>query len=800
MNAHLLKPAAAIAVICATFALGNADAAPVTLENDSLRVSVVPGSGLTTVLDKQADVLWRMDPAEKAAGYLRVINRNDFSWMKEVLPDEKGTDVFREELLITIGPGDGDEEIVFENPPETGTADDYRFIRLKAPITSLRATDLTLEYRLADSAPDIEFLAMIDGPQRFLVKEVAFPTGFSVEPDEKGYLVVPHWVGLIIPNGLYEFDVNRRVYQGSGQEAYNMRFTGAAKQTGKDARSAFVVPFESLYTKINMKSRDGRVSATPRLFRVNRALDDWKKQYRFRYHFIPGGTYVDIAKYYRQWSMEHGLFRSYRDKVADHPQIAEMFLPSGGGGGGFLFFQRDFHFRKLTERIAQLKAAGVEKANFMLYGWGGDYHRTPDVLPANEEYGGNEALIELSEAAREAGYDITMNDIIIGSTEAAPSHSEQFLARQQNGAPYFCGTWGTDAYIINAEWQYKFIEDHLPKIIELFHPSRYYYDGQTNMPPFDDFSPEHPQTFDDDLYWRGRIFELTHRYVGVLGSESPNDWAVPYLDWTYDGRDGYDLDEGQYSDDLKGFITPLWHLVYHDALLPRQGYRANYRSNDQFEIAVRSFLKSVRAGTFVHIPGAAGGGGDGNVLRKLTAGKRAHRRDGLKQWDDLSPEHSRDIVHAATQPFLKRIFYEPMTDHRFLSDDYFVEFSQFGDDVKVYVNGSGEPFKLSKDTTLAPYGFLIAFPTHEAYAAVKMHGRSISSPLLAVATSRDGQPLDESGEVEVVCGFGEGSVPLKNGHARATLDDGTVLKPGRDGIFSIPAKPMTPLTVRFSEK
>jgi hypothetical protein len=36
--------------------------------------------------------------------------------------------------------------------------------------------------------------------------------------------------------------------------------------------------------------------------------------------------------------------------------------------------------------------------------------------------------------------------------------------------------------------------------------------------------------------------------------------------------------------------------------------------------------------------------------------------------------------------------------------------------------------------------------------------------------------------------------------ARATLDDGTVLKPGRNGIFSIPAKAMSPVTVRFSEE
>ncbi len=785
---------AVIALSCAGLALDNGHAAPVTLENEHLRVSVAGETGLTSVLDKQAGVLWQMDQADNAAGYLLIVNRDDYSWMKEVLPEEKGTGFFREELVIRIG-GDTEDSIVFKDAPETGASDDYSFIRLAAPIPKLRATDLTLEYRLVDASPDVDFLVRIEGPQRYLVKEVAFPTGFAVEPHEKGYLVVPHWVGIIVPNGLYEFDVNRRVYQGAGQEAYNMRFTGTAKETETGARSALVVPFESLYMKINMKSRDERVSATPRIFRVGRALDDWKKEYRFRYHFISGGNYVDIAKYYRQWSKEHGLFRAYKDKVAAYPAVADLHLPSEGGGGGFLFWQKDFHFQKLTDRVAELKAAGAERANFILYGWGGDYHRPPDVLPANEQYGGNEALIKFSEAVHEAGYDFTMNDIIIGSTEIAPSHSEDILARQENGSPYFCGNWGSNAYVINAEQQYRFIEEHLPKIIELFRPTRYYYDGQTNIPPVDDFSPEHPQTLDDDLHWRGKIFELTHRYVGVLGSESPNDWAVPYLDWTYDSRDGYDLDEAERQDELRGFIIPLWYLVYHDALVARQSWASNYRTRDALERSVRMFLKTLRAGTFIDMPGV----GKGGPLKRAISSSGTAGTDGLRQWAALSDDDRRSLVNAVTQPLLKRIFYEPMTDHKFLSDDYLVEFSRFGDDVEVYVNGSDKPFVISEEAVLAPYGFLVKSPAHEAYAVVKLHGQSYPSSFLAVTTSLDGRPLNESGEVEVLVGFGEGSIVLPNKHPVAALDGSTTLEPTKKGLFAIPAKPMTAVKVRFSE-
>jgi len=775
-------------------AITSVHAAPVTLENECLRVSVSPDTGLTSVLDKQANILWQMDPAQKAAGYLLIMNRNDYSWMKEVLAEEKGIGDFREELTITIGRGSGDD-IIFKDAPETGNADGYNFVRLKAPIPKLRATNLTLEYRLADSAPDVDFLAHIDGPQKQLVKEVAFPTGFSVDPGEKGYLVVPHWVGLIVPNGLYEFDVNRRVYQGAGQEAYNMRFMGTVKETENEARSALVVPFESLYTKINMKSHEGRISSTARLFRVGRALDNWRKEYRFRYHFISGGSYVDIAKYYRQWSKEQGLFRSYKDKVAAYPAVADLLLPSGGGGGGFLFMNKDFHFQKLTDRVAELKAAGVKRANFLLYGWGGDYHRPPDVLPANEKYGGNEALIKLSKAIHEAGYDLTMNDIIIGSTEAAPSHSEQILARQENGAPYFCGNWGgSDGYIMNAQRQYKFVEEHFPKIVELFHPTRYYYDGQTNMPPVDDFSKDHPQTFDDDLYWRGKIFELTHQKVGVLSSESPNDWAVPYLDWTYDSRDGYDLDDGKRQDKLRGFITPLWYLVYHDALVAQQSWPQNYRTADLFERSVRSFLKSLRAGTFMVAPGGDGG----SSQARFTAGPKTREKDGLRDWNALSTDQRKQLAEAVAQPFLRQVFYLPMTDHRFLSEDYFAEFTRFGEDVEVYVNGSDKPFVLSKETTLAPYGFLVRSRTHEAYAAEKVHGSRFQSPFLAVVTSMDGQPLEESREIRILLGFGKGDVPVKNKHQRATIDDGTEVKASRNGMFTIPAEPMRPVTVRFS--
>jgi len=770
---------------------GSSDASggPQKLENEYLCVTVSPDTAMTSVLDKKTGILWEMDPSGNGTGYLVVVNRNDYSWMKEVLPEEQGKGLFRSELRITIGQ-DGKENIVFNGEPSTGATEEYSYIRLEAPIATLRATRLELEYRLARNSPDIDFVARVEGPQRQFIKEIAFPTGFSVEPAERGYLIVPHYVGLIVPNGLYEFDVDRRLYQGAGQEAYNMRFAGTVKEGTNGTRSAAVATFNSLYTKVNMKSRAGRLSATPRMFRAPRALNDWEKEYSIRYHFLAGGDYVAVAKYYRQWAMDHGLFRSYRDKVADYPAVAALTLMSEDGGGGFLFSDKTFSFQKLIDRVAELRSKGVQRAKFLLYGWGGDYHTPPDTLPAKQEYGGNEGLIRLSEAIHAAGYDLLMNDIIIGSTEAAPSHSEEFLARQENGAPYFCGNWGSDAYIINASWQYKFIEEHMPKIMELFHPTHYYYDGQTNMPPVDDFSSQHPQTLDDDLYWRGKIFELTHHYVGVLGSESPNDWAVPYIDWTYDSRDGYDLEDRTNQDGVKGFIVPLWYLVYHDALIARHSWPSNYRTKDPTERAVRVFLKTLRAGTFIDAP-----------LRKeaRTESLAVSGMQGLEEWVALSAKERQDLAKAIAEPFLKLVFYQPMTDHEFLSDDKFVERTKFGGDVEVYVNGSDKPFRLREDTTLAPYGFLVSAPTHVAYSVLSIGGQDFASPFLAAITSADGLALKESREVQVLAGFGQGNVSVANSHSHAAIDGGSTLNPDDKGIYSIPADRMRAVTVHFSE-
>jgi len=769
----------------------HASGDPLKLENKYLCVTVSPDTAMTSVLDKGTGILWEMDPTGNGAGYLVVVNRNDYSWMKEVLPEEAGKGIFRQELRITIGK-DGTENIVFNGEPSTGTTDEYSYIRLEAPIPTLRATRLKLEYRLARNSPDVDFAAQVEGPQCQFIEEIAFPTGFSVEPAERGYLIVPHYVGLIVPNGLYEFDVDRRLYQGAGQEAYNMRFAGTVKEGTNGARSAAVATFNSLYTKVNMKSRAGRLSATPRMFRAPRALNGWEKEYSICYHFLAGGDYVGVAKYYRQWAMDHGLFRSYRDKVADYPAVAALTLMSEDGGGGFLFSDKTFNFQKLIDRVAELKSRGVQRAKFLLYGWGGDYHTPPDTLPAKQEYGGNEGLIRLSEAIHAAGYDLLMNDIIIGSTEAAPSHSEEYLARQENGAPYFCGNWGgSDAYLLNARWQYKFIEEHMPKIVELFHPTQYYYDGETNMPPVDDFSSQHPQTLDDDLYGRGKIFELTHRYVGVLGSESPNDWAVPYLDWTYDSRDGYDLEDRTNQDGVKGFIVPLWYLVYHDALIARHSWPSNYRTKDPTERAVRVFLKTLRAGTFIDAPMR----NEAEKGSSTVSGKQ-----GLQEWVGLSGKERHELAKAIAEPFLKLVFYEAMTDHKFLSDDKLVEMTRFGGDVAVYVNGSEKPFKLSEDTTLAPYGFLVTSPTHVTYSVLRIDGQDFASPFLAVITSLDGLTLKESRQVQVLAGFGQGNVPVPSSQAHATVDGGAIMSPNEKGLYSIPVERMRGVTVRFSEE
>lgn len=104
-----------------------------------------------------------------------------------------------------------------------------------------------------------------------------------------------------------------------------------------------------------------------------------------------------------------------------------------------------------------------------------------------------------------------------------------------------------------------------------------------------------------------------------------------------------------------------------------------------------------------------------------------------------------------------------MTDHRFLTDDRRVEYSQF-DDVHIWVNYGPEPYRvqtperfrrISDEVTVLPqYGFLVLSPEFVAVHAREFGGISYEDSALFTARSTDRSPLWQSDRIRIYHGFG----------------------------------------------
>jgi hypothetical protein len=110
--------------------------------------------------------------------------------------------------------------------------------------------------------------------------------------------------------------------------------------------------------------------------------------------FFENGNYVTLAKRYRQYVMETGLFVSLKEKIARTPMVADMIgIPQTRVG--ILHNQSTnsdrysatnhyelFTFDQRAQQLRDLKAAGIGKTLVFVSGWAhlGYDRQHPDAL------------------------------------------------------------------------------------------------------------------------------------------------------------------------------------------------------------------------------------------------------------------------------------------------------------------------------------------------------------------------------------------------------------------------------------
>jgi hypothetical protein len=316
-----------------------------------------------------------------------------------------------------------------------------------------------------------------------------------------------------------------------------------------------------------------------------------------RFCFFEDGNYVTLAKRYRRYAMETGLFVSLKEKIARTPILTDLIGTPQTRVSILRNMSPDSDrydrnnpsnnyslttFDQRAQQLRDLKARGVDRAIVFVSAWPhlGYDRQHPDPLPPPEAAGGWDGMKRFAETCRELGYPFIFHDQYRDYYADAPSYDPQFAIHEEDASlpakaafgsrfgdwkeghiPWMRHWDGGKQTYLNARFQ----AGHLRKNYQLFfehgiHPQGIYIDVIGYVPPDEDFNPEHPTTRGDAM--RGQIESLnwSRANLGFTATEAGSDWVIPYVDCV-----------NQSGGVGKCIPVPLYNLVYHDAVLISYG-------------------------------------------------------------------------------------------------------------------------------------------------------------------------------------------------------------------------------------
>lgn len=314
---------------------------------------------------------------------------------------------------------------------------------------------------------------------------------------------------------------------------------------------------------------------------------------------ITDGNYVDMAKCYRRYAMETGLFVSLKEKIARTPAVGDLIgtpqmrvsilrnLKPESDRYDTKDPSKNYSLTTFDERAKQLrelKAKGLDRVLVFVAGWPhlGYDRQHPDSLPPPERAGGWDGMKRLIDTCRELRYPVIFHDQYRDYYLDAPSYNEQFAVHEEDTSlppQQFPGSrfgdskqgnipmmrhWdgGRQAYL-NARYQLG----HLLKNYQLLfdrgiRTQGIYIDVIGYVPPDQDFNPEHPTTHTDAMRGQIAMLNWSRHHLGIIATESGADWTIPYVDVVNSSGGG-----------SKAILVPLYNLVYHDAVIVSFGAR-----------------------------------------------------------------------------------------------------------------------------------------------------------------------------------------------------------------------------------
>lgn len=675
---RLLSAIACILGLLAIFLSAPCQALAVSISNDLVSVEVDDARGSLTVTDRVSGRVWGPDPWMRSAGSMIYKKGAQHGWWNlSSASDLTITSVGKRGLALRFHNRDGQGEM-----PEWTVVTEV----------SLDAETPTLRLRVLEAkAPQGYWAASLEYPQR----------PFALKTDvDRGAAVIPYWQGCIIPSYIFPMNGGRfcmwddAVHSpaATGELAYYdwgglvMPWFGT-----HDERSAAMamIPYDGSvkmrwianYNNADIIARQhfrrssfDRILTLVPIWNLNRITPETTVEYRI----LPGGNHVSMAKEYRARAKEKGYWVSLKEKAKANPDVDKLrgalYLGIYGGyphytnlpGMAFTFDQLDGMVQDMHDNL------GLEHA--FIHAWGTFSNYAPVMWPISEDLGGEAKLKKVVDRVKGFGWLYSSYHSFVSLLEHDPNFNIALAPKDDQGRPVLGGRWKA---VDENRWA-ELAEACIPKELAAI--------GQNA-----DVT---------DIAFVGKVGEGGRRLADylastglVLGTERGNEWAVAQ----------YHMFEGMVApfrgnnNALREYShgAPLFNLVYHDAVtnygkIQDPNQLVNSRTGDYYVKTLRAMLQ-----------------GNGPMLFIAP-----YEYDGVRQY----------IKFAATTqgPLHRQTAFEELVNHAYLSPDFLVQTSRFGDGTRVTVNMGPTPFK-QDDVAMPPYGFRIVHPDGKVIAGRFQH-------------------------------------------------------------------------------
>jgi len=404
---------------------------------------------------------------------------------------------------------------------------------------------------------------------------------------------------------------------------------------------------------------------------------------KLRYVFFDKGGYVAIAKRYRQYAKDHGFFKTLAEKRQENTNVdllvgavnvwnwdadpVALVKDMQSAGIERILWSRGGK----SEALKELNAMGVLTSRYDIY---------QDVMdPTNFQF-----LRWTSSDWTTAAWP---NDII---KKADGDWARGWGVEGKKDDWYYCG-------VICDKRAPEYARQRIPADLAA-NPYRCRFIDTTTAAPWNEcYDDRHPMTRSESREYKMKLLNyISHDMKLVTGCETGHDASVPFLHY-FEGMMSlgpYRVpDAGRNMDQIlqdvpervakfqlgQRYRLPLWELVFHDCVVA-QWYWGDY-NNKLPSLWDKRDLFNVLYGTSPMF-----------MFNKAL-------------WQSQKERFVKSYKN--TCPWVRKVGYTEMIDHRILSPDRDVQQTVFSNGTVITVNFGNTPFTLPSGKTLAPLSYTV---------------------------------------------------------------------------------------------